>query len=171
VSAPQAGDTRAGSQAVYRFWDNQRAPPEEIPDDHLRSTMERIMKHDCALLIQDAANLDFAHHPSMKGLGRLDNLAQHGMPVHPTLAGSAAGAPLGWADHPMWARAAETFGRSNQRQRRPTAAKERQRRLTGPERALRRAPETGAAATIADSEADICDLCGLPRREGGHILP
>ena len=31
------------------------------------------------LLIQDTTNLDFAHHPSTKGLGQLDNLAQYGM--------------------------------------------------------------------------------------------
>ena len=86
VSAPQAGDTRAGSQAVYRFWDNQRVTPEAILDGHIRSTIERVLKHDCVLLIQDTTNLDFAHHPSTKGLGHLDNLAQYGMKLHTTLA-------------------------------------------------------------------------------------
>ena len=70
----------------------------------------------------------------------------------------------------MWARPPETFGRSNQRQRRPTAEKESQRWLTSLERAQQRVPETVTVVTIADSEADIFDLFALPRREGSHIL-
>jgi len=78
--------------------------------------------------------------------------------------------PLGLVDHQMWARPPETFGRSNQRQRRPTAEKESQRWLTSLERAQQRVPETVTVVTIADSEADIFDLFALPRREGSHIL-
>ena len=92
-------------------------------DGHIRSTIERIMRQDCVLLIQDTTNLDFAHHPSTKGLGHLDNLAQYGMKLHTTLAVSTAGVTLGLVDHQMWARPPETLGRSNQRQRRPTAEK------------------------------------------------
>ena len=51
-------------------------------DGHIRSTIERIMRQDCVLLIQDTTNLDFAHHSSTKGLGHLDNLAQYGMKLH-----------------------------------------------------------------------------------------
>jgi len=51
-------------------------------DGHIRSTIGRIMRQDCVLLIQDTTNLDFAHHPSTKGLGHLDNLAQYGMKLH-----------------------------------------------------------------------------------------
>jgi hypothetical protein len=170
VSVPQACGTWAKTKAVYRFWDNQRVTPEAILDGHIRSTIERVLKHDCVLLIQDTTNLDFAHHPSTKGLGHLDNLAQYGMKLHTTLAVSTAGVPLGLVDHQMWARAPETFGRSNQRQRRPTAEKESQRWLTSLERAQQRVPETVAVVTIADSEADIFDLFALPRREGSHIL-
>jgi hypothetical protein len=54
---------------VLRFWDNQRVTPEAMLDGHIRSAIERIKKHDCVLLIQDTTNLDFAHHPSTKGLG------------------------------------------------------------------------------------------------------
>jgi hypothetical protein len=170
VSVPQACGRWAKTKAVYRFWDNQRVTPEAILDGHIRSTIERIKKHDCVLLIQDTTNLDFAHHPSTKGLGHLDNLAQYGMKLHTTLAVSTAGVPLGLVDHQMWARPPETFGRSNQRQRRPTAEKESQRWLTSLERAQQRVPETVTVVTIADSEADIFDLFALPRREGSHIL-
>ena len=109
----------AHTKAVYRFWDNQRVTPEAMLDGHIRSTIERIMRQDCVLLIQDATNLDFAHHPSTKGLGHLDDLAQYGMKLHTTFAVSTAGVPLGLVDHQMWACAPETFGRRNQRQRRP----------------------------------------------------
>ncbi len=114
VSVPQACGTWAKTMAVYRFWDNQRVTPEAILDGHIRSTIERVLKHDCVLLIQDTTNLDFAHHPSIKGLGHLDNLAQYGMKLHTTLAVSTAGVPLGLVDHQI---PPETFGRSNQRQR------------------------------------------------------
>jgi hypothetical protein len=167
VSVPQACGTWARTKAVYRFWDNQRVTPEAILDGHIRSTIERIKKHDCVLLIQDTTNLDFAHHPSTKGLGHLDNLAQYGMKLHTTLAVSTAGVPLGLVDHQMWARAPETFGRRNQRKQRPTAEKESQRWLTSLERAQQ---GTVTVVTIADSEADIFDLFALPRREGSHIL-
>ena len=86
VSVPQACGRWAKTKAVYRFWDNQRVTPEAMLDGHIRSTIERILKHDCVLLIQDTTNLDFAHHPSTKGLGHLDNLAQYGMKLHTTLA-------------------------------------------------------------------------------------
>ena len=68
-------------------------------DGHICSTMERIRKRDCVLLIQDITNLDFAHHPATKGLGHLDNPAQYGMKLHTTLAVSPAGVPLGLVDH------------------------------------------------------------------------
>ena len=78
--------------------------PEAMLDGHIRSTIERVLKHDRVPLIQDTTNLDFAHHPSTKGLGHLDNLAQYGMKLHITLAVSTAGVPLGLVDHQMWAR-------------------------------------------------------------------
>jgi hypothetical protein len=134
-------------------------------DGHIRSTTERIKKDDCVLLIQDTTNLDFAHHPSTKGLGHLDNLAQYGMKLHTTLAVSTAGVPLGLVDHPMWARAPETFKPAQ-----ATTEKESQRWLTSLERAQQRVPETVAVVTISDSEADIFDLFVLLRREGSHIL-
>jgi hypothetical protein len=60
-------------------------------DGHIRSTIERVLKHDCVLLIQDTTNLDFAHHPSTKGLGHLDNLAQYGMKLHTNTCGKHRG--------------------------------------------------------------------------------
>ena len=114
----------AHTKAVYRFWDNQRVTPEAMLDGHIRSTIERIMRQDCVLLIQDATNLDFAHHPSTKGLGHLDDLAQYGMKLHTTFAVSTAGVPLGLVDHRMWARAPETFkpaqATANSREGEPT---------------------------------------------------
>jgi hypothetical protein len=61
----------AKTKAVYRFWDNQRVTPEAMLDGHIRSTIERIMRQDCVLLIQDTTNLDFAHHPRSYAVGRV----------------------------------------------------------------------------------------------------
>ena len=78
VSVPQALQRRSTVSGTIT--------PEAILDGHIRSTIERVLKHDWVLLIQDTTNLDFAHHPSTKGLGHLDNLAQYGMKLHTTLA-------------------------------------------------------------------------------------
>jgi hypothetical protein len=170
ASVPQACGNWADTKATYRFWDDDRLTPEAILEGHIRSTIERATAHQRVLLVQDTTAFDFGHHPTTRGLGRLEHPAQYGMKLHTVLVVSPEGVPLGVVHQQMWVRPADTLGQKHCRRQRATADKESQRWLTGLEVSQQRLPATIERVTIADREADIFDLLAWPRRPGSHIL-
>jgi len=170
ASVPEACGTWAATKATYRFWSDDRLKPRAILDSHIRSTIERVATQERVLLIQDTTELDFAHHPATKGLGRLEHPAQYGMKVHSVMAASTQGVPLGLVHQWTWVREAGTTGQRHRRRDRATADKESQRWLTGVDESQRQIPTAVEIVTVADREADIFDLFAQPRRAGSHLL-
>jgi hypothetical protein len=168
VSVPQASGTWAATKAVYRFWDSARVTPEAIRASHTQSTVKRVQRH--VLAVQDTTDLDFAHHPTTKGVGPLDNSFQQGLKVHSTLAVSSQGVPLGLLHQEVWARDPETRGISHRCRQREIKDKESQRWLTALEASQQSVPAGVQVVTVADREADIYDLFAWPRRPGAHLL-
>ena len=118
------------------------------------------------LCVQDSTELNYTSQPGIAGLGPLSDLRQHGLYVHPTLAVTPDGVPLGcWM--PGCGRAT---GRPSANKRHwPIEAKESMRWLEGFARCAELAetlPDT-RLIYVADRECDIHEFMVRARREPG----
>ena len=159
--------------AAYRFFDNDKAAFNPVLEPHQQRTRERIAEQEIVLLVQDTTELNFTRpHDSMAGAGPLDGPSRRGAFLHPLIAFTPDGTPLGTAWAETWTR--DEFGnetRSEKQKRRrytPIEEKESQRWLDGLRQARAIAQEASSTlcVCIGDSEADIYELFSEPR--GDH---
>jgi hypothetical protein len=159
--------------AAYRFFDNEKVTYQGVLKPHAKRTLERIAEQPVALLVQDTTEMDFTR-PSlqMAGAGPLDGSARRGAFLHPLVAFTPDGTPLGTCWAAVWTR---------DEQSEETLAEKKKRRLAAPIEekesrcwvdGLRQAAEVARqvpqvkCVCIADSEADIYDLFVEPRGAG-----
>jgi hypothetical protein len=149
----------AETQAAYRFFDNDQVQPEQLLAPHQAATLERIKQQRVVLVAQDTTELDYsAHRPA--GAGPLTSEERVGFLDHSHVAFTPEGLCLGVVEVQLWARRAEGFGDSKQRQYDPLETKETYRWLEGYRRACevaREAPGT-QVISVADREGDIYEL-------------
>jgi hypothetical protein len=156
--------------AAYRFFDNERVTYDRILAPHAQQTLERIAAQSVVLLVQDTTELDFTRpEQQMTGAGFLDGSARRGALLHPLVAFTPDGTPLGscWAE--IWTRGEpmqETRAQEGRRLKTtPLEEKESWRWVEGLRQAravAERAVRTKCVC-IADSEADIYELFAEPR--------
>ena len=106
---------------------------------HWDCSIERMRGQPVVLCVQDSTELDYTAQPGIAGLGPLSYLRQHGLYVHPTLAVTPDGVPLGVLDAWLWTRDRDTFGEDKRHW--PIEAKESMRWLEGFERCAELAGE------------------------------
>ncbi len=155
ASIPVACGGWAETQAAYRLLAHENVDLESVLAPHWDGSVERMRAHRVVLCVQDTTELDFTSQPGIEGLGPLSYLRQHGLYVHPTLAVTPDGVPLGVLDAWLWARDRETFG--DDKRHWPIEAKESMRWLEGFERCAELAatlPDT-RLVYVADRECDI----------------
>jgi hypothetical protein len=159
--------------AAYRFFDNDKVAFEPVLEPHQQRTRERIAAQETVLLVQDTTELDLTRpNQTMEGTGPLDAPSRRGALLHPLIAFTPDGTPLGTAWATMWTRAEsgdETRGEKQKRRRyTPIQEKESQRWLDGLRqvRAIAQELPSVHCVCIADSEADIYELFNEPR--GAH---
>ena len=122
ASIPAACGGHAETAAAYRLFDNEKVTFERVLASHCQRTRERITAQPVVLLIQDTTELDFTRpEQTMEGAGFLDGSARRGAFLHPLIAFTSDGTPLGtcWAkawtrDEPMGARQLLRLPRSGQ---------------------------------------------------------
>jgi hypothetical protein len=172
ASIPAACGGRAEMVAAYRFFDNDKVTFERVLAAHCERTRERVAAQPVVLLLQDTTELDFTRpEQSMEGAGFLDASARRGAFLHPLVAFTPEGTPLGTCWAKVWTRdepVDETRAEYEQRRKqRRLEEKESQRWIEGLQQA--REVAQGAPATqcicIADSESDIFELFAEPRGE------
>ena len=148
ASIPVACGGWAETQAAYRLLAHENVDWESVLAPHWDCSVERMRAHPVVLCVQDSTELDFTAQPGIAGLGPLSYLRQHGLYVHPTLAVTPDGVPLGVLDAWLWARDRETFGEDKRHW--PIEAKESMRWLEGFERCAE------LAATLAGHPVGLC---------------
>ena len=160
LSIPQACGPWSITKATYRFFDNDKIKDQDILAPHQEATQRRLQNHSTVLAIQDTTQLDFSHHPSTEGLGMLSDLSHQGLFYHPTLLVTPDKLPLGLADHQVWERPFEDFGKKHARKHRPISEKESQKWLNSLEKTAQLQEENPHLhlVNIADREADIFDF-------------
>jgi hypothetical protein len=169
VSIPSACVGRAETEAAYRLFENEAIDFQAILESHRDSTLERIRQNSVCLLAQDTTELDLSRpHQQVKGAGPMDAGPRRGCFLHPTIALTEDGIPLGTVDARIWARdeqpavkVRENKTEKRKRQRAtPLEAKESFRWLEGMQVAhwvAGECPETQVIA-VSDSESDIFEL-------------
>lgn len=159
--------------AAYRFFDNDKVTYQNVLEPHVQQTQRRIAEQKVVLLIQDTTDLDLTRPGSkVAGAGSLGSLCRFGAFLHPLVAFTPDGTPLGTCWATMWTReepAEETRPEKERRRKAtPFAEKESRRWVDGLREAraiAQRVPEVRCVA-IADSEADVYELFAEPR--GDH---
>ena len=161
--------------AAYRFFDNDKVTYQRVLAPHADQTRARIAQQEVVLLVQDTTELDFTRpQQQMIGAGSLDG-SRCGAFLHPLVAFTSDGTPLGTCWATMWAREeppAEKPEETPQEKRKrlratPIEEKESQRWIEG----LRQARDVAQQASqvqcvcVCDSEADIYELFLEPRGE------
>jgi hypothetical protein len=172
ASIPAACGGHAETAAAYRLFDNEKVTFQRVLASHCQRTRERIQSQPVVLLIQDTTELDFTRpEQTMAGAGFLDASARRGAFLHPLIAFTSDGTPLGACWAKAWTRDEpidETQRKYEQRRKhRPLAEKESLRWLEGLQQArevAQAAPQTQCIC-IGDSEADIYELFAEPRGE------
>ncbi len=171
LSIPAACGGYAETVAAYRFFDNEQATPERILEPHFHRTLERMADQPVVLLVQDTTELDLTRPVAqVEGAGPLDGPSRRGAFLHPLVAFTPDGTPLGCVWNQMWTRAEVAEVRTpeekdRKRKSTPIEEKESYRWLKGL-RAARNAAQQVPATTcvcVGDSESDIYELFAEPR--------
>jgi hypothetical protein len=177
VSIPAACGGWNETSAAYRFFDNEKVTPSQILKPHFNKTIQRIAEHPVVLLTQDTTELDFTRpQQQVIGAGPLDGSSRRGVFLHPLVAFTPEGVPLGSVAAELWAREeekedeAEKLSPQQKKYRKATTPiedKESYRWLQGLREACevaQQVPNTQCVC-VADSEADIYELFAEPRGE------
>jgi len=110
-SVNKACEDWASTKAAYRLFDNPKVTPEDILAPHIENTIQRAKKFPFIVAIQDSSGVNFTDHNAKKGFGYLgvgdprpDSKSAQGLYMHPTLAVSPDGLPLGLLNNYFWKR-------------------------------------------------------------------
>jgi hypothetical protein len=167
ASIPVACGGWAETQAAYRLLAHEAVTWEQVLAPHWDCSIERMRRQPVVLCVQDSTELDYTAQPGIARLGPLSYLRQHGLYVHPTLAVTPDGVPLGVLDAWLWTRDRATFGEDKRHW--PIEAKESMRWLEGFARCAELAetlPDT-RLVYVADRECDIHEFMVRAQREPG----
>lgn len=169
ASIPSAFPGRAETEATYRFLANEKVSFEEILSSHYECTRVRCGRESVVLLVQDTTELDLTRPTEqMEGAGPLGTGARRGAFLHPLLAVTPQGVPLGLAWSKVWTRQEQDAS-----QRKPTESQRRHANkyrliedkeshcwvegLRAAREVARACPQTRCVC-VADSAADLFEM-------------
>ena len=101
---PQAMGNFGKAKGAYRFFDNKKVTANKIFNSHYKATKDRLNGKNIVLAIQDTTDLNYSHHTSVTNLGPAGTDVEKGFMLHPTLAVTPEGIPLGLIDFNLWIR-------------------------------------------------------------------
>ncbi len=146
--------------AAYRLFDNDAVGFENILAPHIEATYQRVAEQDVVIVAQDTTELDLTR-PGVQvdGAGPLDGTARFGELLHPMVAFTVNGTPLGTLCAELWTREPGP-SKAKDRKKLPIEEKESLRWLETHRHAQEIAqahPDTKFVC-VADSEADIFEV-------------
>lgn len=113
-SIPERSGTEASTEAVYRFFSNERVTPESILQPHIENTLKRAASVDDVLAIHDTTEFEFGGEKGRKDLGMLNYEARNGFYGHFSFCISRDGDPLGTVGLYAWSRPEKRKGKRSQ---------------------------------------------------------
>lgn len=146
--------------AAYRLFDNDAVDFVSILQPHIDATYQRVAEQEMVIVAQDTTELNLTRpKEQVSGAGPLDGQSRFGELLHPLVAFTPSGTPLGTLGADLWTR---DFGPSKAKNRKklPIEEKESLRWLETHKHAQEIAkdhPKTKFVC-VADSEADIFEV-------------
>ena len=105
LSIPAACVSWPETLAAYRFFDNGKVLFESVLEPHIEATYRRVAEQPVAILVQDTTELDLTRpNEQVEGAGPLDNGNRRGALLHPLMAFTPDGTPLGTVCAEVWVR-------------------------------------------------------------------
>lgn len=159
-SLPQIFSNEKDLKGAYRFLDNNLVTPDKILEPHKIATIARCKHQKTVLAIQDSSDLDFDYLESLDGFEPLHVNIDKGFRIHPVLATTEQGTPLGVLATFNYTRKEEKS--TKHRNSLPIEEKESFRWLQGYIEAcklVQQMPEV-QVISVADREADIYECLG-----------
>lgn len=164
-SIPAACGGYAETAAAYRFFANSKTNFDNVLQPHIEATRRRIAEQELVLLVQDTTEIDLTRPvEQVAGAGPMDDGPRRGFFLHPLVAFTQDGTPLGTVAAMAWARDNEPPPSKPQSEHRrkhtPIEEKESYRWVELFKRASeesQRAPHVPCIC-IADSESDIYEV-------------
>lgn len=166
-SVNRACEDWACTKAAYRFFDNEKVKSEDILAPHIENTINRAKDFPFVLAIQDSSTINFTSHNAKEGFGyigigdpRPESKNAQGLYLHPTLAISPDGLPLGLLNNFFWKRDKEEV----------TEDKESHRWIKSLEYSVENSKGQLNLLTVADREADINEVFLSHLENNQHFL-
>ncbi len=165
ASIPAACGGYAETMAAYRFFNNEKVGFESVLQPHIEATGKRMADQPVVILAQDTTEIDLTRpEQQVVGAGPLDGDTRRGAFLHPLMAFTPDGTPLGIVYAEAWTRDDESptpkSDHETKRKHTPIEEKESVRWLDTYRRAREQAeqiPQTQFVC-VADSEADIYEV-------------
>jgi hypothetical protein len=173
ASIPQASGSAGQAKAAYRFFDNDVVAVEELLAPHQQKTSERCADQQTVLAINDTSFPEFTSHPATQGLGKLSQKFSLGMAIHPTLAATTDGTPLGLVDLQIWTRPKEPSTAAEAHPYHTLMARESEKWLNSYEATLKLQARHPAVrfVHVSDRESDFFDLFAVAQVAREHCGP
>jgi len=160
-------------KGAYRFFGDKKVEMEDILISHYKNTVQRAREHSVVLAVQDSTSMNYATHPSTKGLGSLSTKKGNiGIMLHDTLVVTPKGVPLGLLDIQVWSRDPKEYGKKKDRKNKAIEEKESYKWLKSfeaVEKYSKEAPQS-TWVSVGDREADIYELFDLAKNSNTELL-
>jgi len=157
----------------FNFFANERVTFSAVLDSPItvvsRALRERF-EGTTVLNVQDTTEINLSHLNSMTGLGEIGNPKNRGLFLHPSLAVSTDGVPIGLLSAQVWARPPSCHGKTKKRKQKAFEDKESLRWWTAIEESEKRVGRPGLLVHVADRESDIYDVFKRAQDAGYRIL-
>lgn len=165
--------TTADSKAFYRLIGNQKFKEESLIERSRALCYQQIAESGVKTILvpQDTTALDYANQRHTSNLGFIGDIAeQRGLFMHSAIAVTEEGVPIGILYQKIWARAAETLGKTKDRKSKPIAEKESNKWLETMEASAKGCPAGVELIHICDREGDIYPFFSKAEELGQKFL-
>ncbi|KXZ24799.1 MULTISPECIES: IS4/Tn5 family transposase DNA-binding protein, partial [Leptospira] len=104
MSLPDIFGNWSGTKGAYRFFSNPKVCYDKIISPHSQATKKRIQKQETVLVLSDTTEVYYRKRDHVEGLGPMNSEYNQGLLLHPSIAFTPDGIPLGILDLKMWSR-------------------------------------------------------------------
>ncbi|WP_426620803.1 IS4 family transposase [Leptospira interrogans serovar Hebdomadis] len=104
MSLPDIFGNWSGTKGAYRFFSNPKVCYDKIISPHSQATKNRTQKQERVLVLSDTTEIYYRKRDLTPGLGPMNSEYNQGLLLHPSIAFTTDGIPLGILDLKMWSR-------------------------------------------------------------------
>ena len=146
---------------AYNFFANKRVTFSVVLDSPIAVVSQALRERfegSTVLNVQDTTEINLSHLNSMTGLGEIGNPKNRGLFLHPSLAVSPDGVPIGLLSAQVWDRPPSSHGKTKERKQKAFEDKESLRWWTAIQESEKRVRRPGLLVHVGDREDDIYDV-------------